>query len=91
MNKRKQIRERVIAEAEYIMRHEATIRETAKHFAVSKSTVWVDMQQRLLKYAPLYVPRIAAIFEHNFVEKSRRGGEITRKRWKARREEDGHY
>lgn len=36
------IEERIIKLAEYIIKHNATVRETAKNFGVSKSTVHKD-------------------------------------------------
>lgn len=39
--------ERVIESATYIIEHNATVRQTAKQFGVSKSTVHKDVTERL--------------------------------------------
>ena len=44
------IKERVIRLAEYIVENGATVREAAKAFGISKSTVHKDMTGRLLHY-----------------------------------------
>ena len=43
----KSILERVIKEAKYIIKNESTVREMAKIFKVSKSTVHKDLHERL--------------------------------------------
>ena len=44
--------ERVIESAIYIIEHNATVRQTAKQFGVSKSTVHKDVTERLTKHLP---------------------------------------
>ena len=41
------IKKRIIEEANYIIKHNATLRETAKHFKLGKSTIHKDMNDRL--------------------------------------------
>ena len=45
------IEERAIAIANYIIEHNATVRQTAKQFGVSKSTVHKDVTDRLIEVA----------------------------------------
>jgi Stage III sporulation protein D len=40
---KKYMEERVIESATYIIEHNATVRQTAKQFGVSKSTVHIDV------------------------------------------------
>ena len=86
IEKKRQIRNRVLAEAEYILKNRATIRETAKHFGVSKSTVWFDMTKRLfhLDRNGTYLG-VSLILTSNLRERSKRGGTATRKLWEERR------
>lgn len=44
---KKYMEERVIESAIYIIEHNATVRQTAKQFGVSKSTVHKDVTERL--------------------------------------------
>ena len=43
------IEDRILGEAKYILQTNATIRQTAEKFGVSKSTVHLDMSKRLIK------------------------------------------
>ena len=46
------IEERAIDIANYIIEHNATVRQTAKAFGVSKSTVHKDVTERLTQINP---------------------------------------
>ena len=46
------IEERAVAIANYIIDHNATVRQTAKKFGISKSTVHKDMVDRLQHINP---------------------------------------
>lgn len=46
------IEERAVEIAYYIIEHEATVRQTAKQFGVSKSTIHKDVTDRLLAINP---------------------------------------
>lgn len=47
MNKYDYIEERVLEVAEYIIKNNATVREAAEYFGVSKSTIHLDATERL--------------------------------------------
>ena len=49
---KKYMEERVIESAIYIIEHNATVRQTAKQFGVSKSTVHKDVTERLNQINP---------------------------------------
>ena len=51
--KHKQIEERAVEVANYIIENNATVRETAKKFGISKSTVHKDVTERLGRIDPL--------------------------------------
>lgn len=72
---------RTLTEAEYILSTKATVRDTAKEFDVSKSTVHKDVSERL-KYidAALY-SRVKKILDFNLAERHLRGGNATREKY----------
>ena len=74
--------------ARYIIEAGATVRETAKEFHISKSTVHKDIQERLplLNY-PLY-REVRVVLDRNKEERHLRGGEATRRKYAARRARD---
>ena len=76
------IDERVLAEAEFIASKGATVRETARKFGVSKSTVHKDMAQRLpMLSQPLYAG-VRSILDLNKAERHLRGGMATLMKYK---------
>ena len=75
------IRERVIEVAHYIYETKATVRQTAKIYGVSKSTIHKDVTERLLKIEAELAERVKQILEFNKAERHIRGGEATRKKY----------
>ena len=75
------IEKRVIGSAEYIVTHGATVRQTARVFGVSKSTVHKDMETRLPQLSSALCREVAAVFAKNKAERHLRGGEATRRRY----------
>ena len=80
--------DRAVQFARYIIEAGATVRETAKEFHISKSTVHKDIQERLplLNY-PLY-REVRVVLNRNKEERHLRGGEATRRKYAARRARD---
>ena len=77
------IEERAITIANYIIDHNATVRQTAKTFGVSKSTVHKDLAERLpLFNKPLYL-QVKQVLEENKAQRHIRGGIATRKKYKG--------
>jgi len=77
----KSIIERVLQEANYIMETKYTVRQIAKIFHVSKSTVHKDLKERL-KYIDKGIhKKINKIFQEHIEIRHLRGGESTRKRY----------
>lgn len=72
------IEERILGEANYILRENSTIRDTAKHFGVSKSTVHLDLSKRLLDIDSYLYYQVRDILEYNFAIRHIRGGESTK-------------
>ena len=74
------IEERAISIANYIVEHNATVRQTAKAFGVSKSTIWKD-QHRLRRQNPGLWAEVQAVVQKNKAERHLRGGEATRRKY----------
>ena len=77
------IEERACALAVYIIETGATVRATAQHFGISKSTVHKDLQQRLCKCNPALYAQVRPVLELNKQERHIRGGLATRKKYKG--------
>ena len=78
---KKYMEERVIESATYIIEHNATVRQTAKQFGVSKSTVHKDVSQRL-KYVNMSLYKdVKKVLETNKSERHIRGGLATKKKY----------
>ncbi len=67
--------------AEYIIENEATVRDTAHKFGISKSTVHKDVTERLMKSNPAKYSLVKQILEKNKAERHIRGGEATRRKF----------
>ena len=76
------IEERAVAIANYIIDHNATVRQTAKKFGISKSTVHKDLSERLPAFnRPLYL-QVKGVLEENKAERHIRGGIATREKYR---------
>lgn len=75
------MRERSELLAEYVVETGATVRATAAHFGVSKSTVHKDLTYKLKYLNPTLFCAVKAILEINKSERHLRGGEATRKKY----------
>lgn len=75
------IEERVLTIAVYITENNATVREAAKQFGVSKSTVHKDMVDRLLEINPSLAQDVRKILDVNKQERHIRGGMATREKY----------
>ena len=59
------IEERAEEIGQYIVESGATVRQTAKKFGVSKSTVHKDVTERLVKINPFLAARIRVVLDVN--------------------------
>lgn len=73
---------RVIDEANYMLDTEYTIRDIAKVFNVSKSTVHKDLHERLIDIDFQLYQKINNILKYHLDIRHIRGGESTKKRYK---------
>lgn len=76
------IEERTIEEAIYIVENNATIRQTANKFGISKSTVAKDMADRLPEICALTAVDVRNVLDHNLSERHIRGGLATQAKYK---------
>ncbi len=75
------IEERAIQIAEYIIANKTTVRQTAKKFGVSKSTVHMDVTSRLPKINPGLAKEAKEILAVNKSERHIRGGMATKEKY----------
>ncbi len=80
------IETRVIELAEYIIENGATVRNTANHFGVSKSTVHKDVGIRLKNINKRLYDGVKNVFEVNKSERHIRGGRATREKYQKNAE-----
>ncbi len=73
--------ERAVMLGEYILQSKATVRDVAKKFAVSKSTVHKDVSERLKYINPGLYKDVKAILELNKAQRHIRGGLATKKKY----------
>lgn len=78
------ITKRVMDIAQYIVQSTSTVRQTAKVFGVSKSTVHKDVTERLPVLNERLAKKVKVILDMNKAERHLRGGEATRKKYKEK-------
>ncbi len=76
------IEERTVKIAEYIIETKCTVREAAKRFGISKSTVHKDITERLGRINPGLAKESRDILLANKKERHIRGGLATREKYK---------
>ena len=74
------IEERAVNIACYIIEHNATVRQAAKAFGVSKSTVHKDCAERLVQINPILAAQARAVLDVNKAERHIRGGQATKEK-----------
>ena len=75
------INKRVLEEAKYLIETNDTIRQTAKHFNVSKSTVHKDFQDRLSNIDNDLYLKVVKILDYHTKIRHIRGGESTKQKY----------
>ena len=75
------IEQRIIKEAEYIIKTGETVRGTAKVFSYSKSTVHKDVTERLYKIDKELHKKVKSVLEKNLSERHIRGGLATKRKY----------
>lgn len=80
------IEERVCKLAAYIIENRATVRDAARQFGISKSTVHKDMTYRLKRQNHALYEQVREVLSTNKQERHIRGGLATREKYRERRE-----
>ena len=75
--------ERACDLAVYIIENRATVRDAAKKFGVSKSTVHKDLSERLPHYNRSLYTQVKEVLEINKAQRHIRGGIATRRKYKG--------
>ncbi len=75
------IEERAVNIANYIIDSNATVRQTAKAFGVSKSTVHKDVTDRLAQINPALARQARQVLDVNKSERHIRGGLATKEKY----------
>lgn len=80
------IEERVLETADYIIENKATVRQCAKEFGISKSTVHKDVSERLLQINSSMAHQVREVLEKNKKERHIRGGMATKEKYLLKNE-----
>lgn len=78
---KKYIEERAVQVATYIIENNATVRQAAKKFGISKSTVHKDCAERLSEIHPNLAAEVRKVLDVNKAERHIRGGLATREKY----------
>ena len=73
--------ERAVDAARYIIEYNATVRQTAKQFGISKSTVHKDVTERLPQINPGLANCARKVLDVNKSERHIRGGMATKEKY----------
>lgn len=83
------IYQRVLEISHYMIETRATVREAARNFGVSKSTVHKDITERLPQINSHLGRQIKNILDTNKAERHLRGGEATRRKYLSLKGKEG--
>ena len=75
------IEQRAIEIASYIIENNATVRQAAKAFGISKSTVHKDISERMLMINPTIAKDVRKVLDVNKSERHIRGRLATREKY----------
>lgn len=81
MRKYNTVYERCEIIAQYLVEHKTTVRDTASHFNISKSTVHKDIRERLARKNPSLYSDAEKILDKNKRERHIRGGIATKNKY----------
>lgn len=78
------VEERAVELGTYIVENKSTVRDAAKKFGVSKSTVHTDVSQRLRRLNPCLYNEVRTILDVNKAQRHIRGGIATREKYRGK-------
>ena len=81
LQEEKDVKQRCLRIALYMVEQKATVRKAAKIFGVSKSTVHKDMTERLSYYNLALYEQVKELLRENKEQRHLRGGEATRRKY----------
>ncbi|MBE6828058.1 MAG: sporulation transcriptional regulator SpoIIID [Ruminococcaceae bacterium] len=73
--------DRAVLLGRYIVENKATVRAAAGYYGVSKSTVHMDVSERLKKINPSLYREVRKILDINKSERHIRGGKATKQKY----------
>ena len=73
---------RAVEIGEYIVENRTTVRVAAKVFGISKSTVHMDVTDKLEKINPSLFRQVRSVLDENKAQRHIRGGLATREKYK---------
>lgn len=79
------IYERAVDEAIFIIENQSTVREAAKKFGISKSTVHKDMTERLQEINRTLYSEVRKVLDVNLDDRASRGGQATKMMYRHKR------
>ena len=77
----KNVESRCIELGEYIVENKTTVRQTAKVFGISKSTVHKDVTVRLRETDRILHGKVLRVLEENKTQRHLRGGMATKRKY----------
>ena len=77
--------DRAVTLGKYIIKNNATVRETAAWSGISKSTVHSDVTKKLQKQDAALYKQVRKVLDENKAERHMRGGLATKEKWKNRK------
>lgn len=80
------IADRVLAEANYIVSTNKTIREVSRIFGVSKSTVHKDMREKLYLLDRFLYDKVSNVLGYHAYIKHIRGGQATKRKFLVKKD-----
>lgn len=75
------IEERAITLSEYIVDKKTTVRDTARIFNISKSTVHKDVSERIWQIDKELAKKVKEILSYNKADRHLRGGNATKQKY----------
>lgn len=82
-------KDRCIRLAEYLIENRSTVRATAKHFGISKSTVHKDIAEKLPHINATLFKEAKVVMDQNKAERHLRGGQATKAKYRTIRSKKG--
>lgn len=79
------IEDRVIQVANFVIQNQSTIREAAKAFHISPTTISQDLRNRLPILDQTLSDQVGRVLRHNKEVRAYRGGESTRRKYRNKK------